>query len=177
MPFLPKTLWGKASFFIKYFRATLKFYMIYRKLRAKGFPYEIPKEDRETMKLLGQPLDRFMKDNNLNYLIDIVSQRFAAYGYGRLSEVPTYYGLLLLEKNFLSRPKYVKFGNGNSTLWKLVVDKYQLEVKKEYELIDLNHSEFKKTGLVHTVFNHRNKKISDSFSSPESSNKSNTKAL
>jgi hypothetical protein len=163
MPFLPKTIGEKIIFMTNYFYASIKFSRIYNGLRKKGFPYKVKLEDKETLKILGSSLENFLQENNLTYLTAILSQRFAAYGYGRLCDMPTYYGLLLLEKNFLSRPKYLKFENGNITLWKLVIEKYQLKVEPKQELTSIDYSDYQNSGLVHLTFNNDTKEVSRSF--------------
>lgn len=159
MPFLPKTFNQKAAFFSKYLIARIKFYRIYKELRKKGYPYSVGVEDKETLTLLGLPMDEFLRQNNMATLIDIIGQRFSAYGYGRLSEIPVYYGLLLLEKNFLSSPRYMKFSTGNKTLWELTVKKAEIDVRLGCELTDLNYSNFDDSGTVEVIVRDLNGEI------------------
>jgi uncharacterized protein with NAD-binding domain and iron-sulfur cluster len=97
-----RTRFAKISKITTFMYARYKFYKIYNALLGKGYPYQIDVNDTETIELLGESLQTFLLRNKLDVIYRVLKSRFAAYGYGKMSHLPAYYGLLLLERNYLS---------------------------------------------------------------------------
>ncbi len=121
-----------------------KFYKVYRSLKNRGFPFCIKRDDREMFEILGMSTEDFLERYNLSFLKGLLNRKFVAFGYGNLKTVPAYYGIMLLERNFLETSFYVKFFEGNDTLWKMAIEKYQLEINLNSEIVDIDCSNYKR---------------------------------
>lgn len=140
-----------------------RFYKIYHRLVAKGFPYEIDENDEETISEISATMLEFMTKYNLLFLHKNLKKGFAAYGYGSLDKIPAYYGILLLERNYLSRPKYLVFKEGNDILWKTAVEKNNLSVLLNSQIEGIDYSKYEKTKIVRLKVKHANEERWENF--------------
>ncbi len=134
----------KFYLFVQFLIHKYRFYRVYRILKNRGFPFCIKKEDKEMFEILGISTEDFLQRYNLSFLKELLNRKFVAFGYGNLKTVPAYYGIMLLERNFLETSFYIKFLEGNDTLWKMAIEKYQLEVNLNSEVIDIDRSNYEK---------------------------------
>ncbi len=140
-----------------------RFYKIYHRLVAKGFPYQIDENDEVTISDISATMLEFMTKYNLLFLYKNLRTRFAAYGYGSLDKIPAYYGILLLERNYLSRPKYLIFKEGNDILWKTAVKKNNLSVLLNSQIEGIDYSNYEKTKIVRLKVKHANEERWENF--------------
>ena len=141
------TRFAKISKLATFMYARYRFYKIYNRLVKKGYPYQTNSDDREMLMLLGESLKSFLLRHKLNVIYRVLRSRFAAYGYGKMEQLPAYYGILLLERNYLSNCEYLMFNEGNDLLWKAAVEKYAINVELNTSVTQLNYSENNKSSL------------------------------
>ncbi len=125
-----------------------KFYRIYNQLIEKGYPFNINKDDHETLNMLATSMKSFLISNGMEYIYQSLKSRFIAYGYGRLENVPAYYGLMVLERNYLSKSTYRVFNKGNDFLWKETIRKFDLQTKLGVSVANIDYSQYQTTGKV-----------------------------
>lgn len=130
----------KAIFFYRFSKCRKRFNEIFKALKAKGFPYQMDKIDKEILETLSLSMKDFLKKHNLSFLYKGLNNRFVAYGYGNLDEIPAYYGILLMQHNFIVPNTYYFFSSGNDSLWKKAAEQYNLSVELGAKVSNINHS-------------------------------------
>jgi len=130
----------KILFFTRFTKARRKFNELFKNLTAKGFPYQLDNLDEETLASLSLSMKDFLKKHGLSFLYKGFNNRFVAYGYGNLDDIPAYYGILLMQHNYIVPNTYYFFKDGNDTLWKKAIEKYQIPVELGTTVLDINYS-------------------------------------
>ncbi|NRB71267.1 MAG: NAD(P)-binding protein [Xanthomonadales bacterium] len=129
------------------------FYRAYERLVAKGYPFAVDKNDTQTLALLGQSTKDFLLNNKLHLFYRYLQNRVIGYGYGRLEDIPAYYGIALLERNYISCEPYIIFERGNASLWQAAIQKYDLDVRLNTAVEHIDHEHYERTKKVALTLN------------------------
>jgi len=156
----------KSSLLVKIARVMFyrrRFYRVYNRLIKKGYPYNITKDDHETLTMLACSMKTFLISNGMEFIYRSLNSRFIAYGYGRLENIPAYYGIMVLERNYLSKSTYRAFNQGNDFLWKETVRKFDLKTELEVSVTGIDYSKYQSSGKISLHLEKNSNKVTETF--------------
>ncbi len=125
-----------------------KFSRIHCDLVKKGYPFNMDKDDKDTLNLLSISMKSFLLSQNLDLIYRSLKSRFTAYGYGKMESIPAFYGLMLMKENYLSKTNYRIFKKGNDFLWRETIAKFDLDVELGATISGIDYSKYEQNKKV-----------------------------